>query len=131
MSDVDRSYTEVNAAQNSPTEAVRILAISPFAQDHLRLQSIISHSKWVLRSAGTYAEALKILFEDAMPIVITERDLPPYSWKDVLTELASMKNPPRPDCGVRQCRRPAMGGDIQFRRLLIIRLLQQTPTSRG
>jgi FixJ family two-component response regulator len=30
-----------------------------------------------------------------MPVVITERDLPPYSWKDLLEQLALMTNPPR------------------------------------
>ena len=96
MSIGTQSYTAVNSSPETPhTEPVRVLAISPFSQDHLTLQSIISHSKWVLRTTSTYAEALEILREDLMPVVITERDLPPYSWKDVLTKLASMTNPPR------------------------------------
>ena len=96
MSAASQSYTAVNPAHKTPhTEPVRVLAISRFSQDQLALQRIIGHSKWVLRTASTYAEALEILREDPMPVVITERDLPPYSWKDVLTELASMTNPSR------------------------------------
>jgi DNA-binding NtrC family response regulator len=96
MSVASQSYTAVNPTHETPhTEPVRVLAISPFSQDHLTLQNIISHSKWILRTTSTYAEALEILREDVIPVVITERDLPPYSWKDVLQKLASMRNPPR------------------------------------
>jgi DNA-binding NtrC family response regulator len=71
------------------------LAISPFSRDHLTLQRIFSHSNWVLRTASTYAEALAILSEEVVPVVIVERDVPPYCWKDVLTKVASMTNPSR------------------------------------
>jgi DNA-binding NtrC family response regulator len=96
MSVANQSYIALNPPdETSPTESVRVLAISPFSQDHLTLQSIISHSKWVLRTTSTYAEALEILSQDVMPVIITERDLGPYSWKDVLQKLASITNPPR------------------------------------
>ena len=96
MSIANQSYTAVNPPPETPhTEPVRVLAISRFSQDQLALQRIIGHSKWVLRTTSTYAEALEILHQDLMPVVITDRDLPPYSWKDVLTELASMTNPSR------------------------------------
>ena len=96
MSVANQSFTAVNPSPETPhTEPVRVLAISPFSQDQLALQRIIGHSKWVLRTTSTYTEALEILHQDLVPVVITERDLPPYSWKDVLTELASMTNPPR------------------------------------
>ena len=96
MSVASRSHTAVDSAHDAPhTEPVRVLAISRFSQDQLALQRIISHSKWVLRTTSTYAEALDILREDLMPVVITERDLPPYSWKDLLMKLATMPNPSR------------------------------------
>ena len=94
MSVANQSYTAVNPSPETlHNEPVRVLAISCFSQDQLTLQRIIGHSKWVLRTTSTYAEALEILREDLMPVIITDRDLPPYSWKDVLTELASMANP--------------------------------------
>jgi DNA-binding NtrC family response regulator len=96
MSVAIQSSTAVNGTHEPcDVEPVRVLAISPFSQDHLTLQNIISHSNWVLRTTSTDAEALEILREDLMPVVITERDLPPYSWKDVLQQLALMTNPPR------------------------------------
>jgi DNA-binding NtrC family response regulator len=92
----NQSSTAVNPTYETPdSEPVRVLAVCPFSQDHLTLQNIISHSKWVLRTTSTYAEALEILREDLIPVVISERDLPPYSWKDLLQQLALMTNPPR------------------------------------
>ena len=79
MSVANQSYTAVSPPPETHTEPVRVLAISRFSQDQLTLQRIIGHSKWVLRTTSTYAEALEILHQDLMPVVITERDLPPYS----------------------------------------------------
>ena len=96
MSVSSQSYTAVNPPPKTPhTEPVRVLAISRFSQDQLALQRIIGHSNWVLRTTSTYTEALEILHQDLMPVVITECDLAPYSWKDVLTELGTMTNPSR------------------------------------
>jgi hypothetical protein len=61
MSVVNQSSTAVNPTYETPdSEPVRVLAISPFSQDHVTLQNIMSHSNWVLRTTSTYAEALKI-----------------------------------------------------------------------
>lgn len=96
MFGANKSYAEVSSGHEMPhTEPVRVLAISRFPQDHLALQRIVRHSKWVLRTTSTYAEALEIICEDPMPVVITECDLPPYSWKDILKKLATMTNPSR------------------------------------
>jgi DNA-binding response OmpR family regulator len=30
-----------------------------------------------------------------LPVILTERDLPPFSWKDVLNSVSHLINPPR------------------------------------
>ena len=96
MSASNKSCTAENPVpETSLTEPVRVLAISLFSQDHLSLQRIIGHSNWVLRTTSTYGEAIEILRENLMPVIITECDLHPYSWKDVLKKLALMPNPSR------------------------------------
>jgi DNA-binding NtrC family response regulator len=90
------SSAAVNRSHETPCiKPVRVLAVSPFSRDHITLQSIFNRSNWVLRTASTYAEALAILSEDVVPVVIVERDVPPYSWKDVLTKVALLTNPSR------------------------------------
>ena len=93
---IDECHSVASSAGVTPvSEPVRVLAISHSSRDLRKLREIIGHSNWVLRTTSTYGEAVELLHEDVSPVVITERDLPPYSWKDVLRELASMTNPPR------------------------------------
>ncbi len=77
-----------------PEKAVSVLAVSPFEEDHVFLRHIFSHSKWHIQSSRSWREALSILAEQRMPVVISECALPDANWKAVLGELARMPDPP-------------------------------------
>jgi DNA-binding response OmpR family regulator len=78
----------------APERPVTILAISPFKGDHTFLQNTFSHSKWHIRGAGSLREARNWLRENSMYVVICEKQLPDCTWREILEELAAMKNPP-------------------------------------
>ena len=72
-----------------------VLSVSGQEDDHLILGHIFSHSNWTLYSARSLEEALRLLRgENAIPVVITERDLPDGNWKSLLAELGDSGNPP-------------------------------------
>jgi DNA-binding NtrC family response regulator len=74
---------------------VKVLVISPVTDDHLTLGRIFSHSRWEVHYACTYAEALEQLYASTVPVILTDCDVPPFSWKDVLNSVADVINPPR------------------------------------
>ena len=84
----------VSEARVLPVRRVTVLAISPFARDHVFLRNTFSHSKWRLRSVGSLREAREYLRHDSRYVVICEKDLPDCTWKDILEELAVLEEPP-------------------------------------
>lgn len=83
-----------SGARVLPTRPVRVLAISPFAGDHVFLRHTFSHSKWRLRGVGSLREAREFLRHDSSYVVICEKDLPDCTWQEILEELAALKHPP-------------------------------------
>jgi DNA-binding NtrC family response regulator len=71
------------------------LAISASVEDLLFLESKFKEAHWKLSMAGTYREALAELSEKPLPVVLSDRQLPDGSWKDVLSRLARMRDRPR------------------------------------
>jgi DNA-binding NtrC family response regulator len=76
------------------TRIVTVLSISPLEEDHACLESIFSHSKWVLRKVSTLASALAALSEREVPIILCERDLLPGTWKDMLGPISLLPSRP-------------------------------------
>jgi DNA-binding response OmpR family regulator len=65
-----------------------VLSVSGQEEDHLILGNIFTHSNWTLHTATTIEEARRLLrSEESIPVVISERDLPDGSWKDLLADL--------------------------------------------
>jgi DNA-binding NtrC family response regulator len=77
-----------------PEKIVSVLAISPYEDDHIFLNSIFGHSKWQIRGVRSWREAVEYLSKNPTPVVVCERDLPDCSWKDVLSELAALPGQP-------------------------------------
>lgn len=73
---------------------VKVLLISPFAEDHQHLRDILKHSKWQQFGARTHKESFEFLRENVTPVVISESELPDGTWQDVLHELGRMPCPP-------------------------------------
>ena len=84
------------------TTTVTVLSVSPLADDHTSLSSIFerserilcSDSKWTLRPCATVESAIGALCQARIPLVVTERDLAPGSWRDILGNILLLPDPP-------------------------------------
>lgn len=72
-----------------------VLSVSGQEEDHLILGNIFTHSNWKLQTARTIEEARRLLEgENVFPVVISERDLPDGSWKDLMAGLGDSEKTP-------------------------------------
>ena len=71
-----------------------ILSISPCADDHAALAEILQSSKWPLCRANTFPAAMQLVRSHQISVIVSERDLPPYSWTDLLGAVAASPKPP-------------------------------------
>jgi DNA-binding response OmpR family regulator len=81
------------------TGSVRVYSVSPVEEDHVALDQILTHSKrthlkFKVEAVPTLASALAVLQKSRIPIVVSERDLSPGSWKDLLDHSARLPVPP-------------------------------------
>jgi DNA-binding response OmpR family regulator len=84
------------------TSAATVLSVSPMAEDHNSLSSIFDRSKrvpssdtqWALRPCATVESAIASLRRARIPLVVTERDLTPGSWRDILENILLLPDPP-------------------------------------
>ena len=83
------SATETNPTTcvTSSRDKLGVLSISPHEDDHLSLQSILSHSEWMFVKAGNLPLALAMLQRHEIAVVLCERDLLPGTWIDVLEKI--------------------------------------------
>jgi DNA-binding response OmpR family regulator len=94
--------TKLPKAKVNPTNTATILSISPIEDDYTALKEIfnLSHwkeytdSEWVLHATPTLKSALPVIRNNQVGIVISERDLGPSTWKEVLAELVKLSNSP-------------------------------------
>jgi DNA-binding NtrC family response regulator len=73
---------------------LKVLSISPLEDDHLSLESIISHSTWMLLKANRLPAALALFQKHDISVVLCERDLRPGSWIDLLEGIRDLPHPP-------------------------------------
>ena len=86
----------------TPAEKMTVLSVSPIDGDHTSLKRIFDLPEWaacmdskpLLRSALTFESAMPWLRENRIPVVLSERDLVPGTWIDVLSEIVMLPNPP-------------------------------------
>ena len=81
----------LNLQLSVPTEAV--LAVSPHLDDHVFLLDTLRH--WRCLRTKSCREALKLLREHQVAVVVSDGDLSDGTWKDLLTDLRSVPHPPR------------------------------------
>jgi DNA-binding NtrC family response regulator len=82
------------AIATAPTGTVKVLSVSPFDDDHLPLQAIIRHSRWMLFQARDIASALVVLHQHEISVVLCERGLQPGTWIDLLEHIKPLPNAP-------------------------------------
>ena len=73
---------------------VTVLSVTPYEEDQLGLQNIISHSKWRLYEADRLESALAVMHEHKVGVVLSEKDLPPHSWTDMLQAIHHFQDAP-------------------------------------
>ncbi len=73
---------------------VTVLSVTPYEGDQLRLQDIISHSKWKLYGADRLESALAVLHEHEVGVVLSEKDLPPHSWTHIMDAIHHFQDAP-------------------------------------
>jgi len=75
-----------------------VLSVSPMPEDHVSLSSIFDRSerilrgdsKWTLRPRATVESAIGALCHARIPLVVTERDLAPGPWRDILENISRL-----------------------------------------
>ena len=70
------------------------LLISPAEADHNALQQLFEQHGWNLHATKSFESAVPFLRENAVSVVITERDLGGGDWKDVLNAIHGLHEPP-------------------------------------
>ena len=71
-----------------------ILSISAWPNDHLALRHILNDSLWQITNADSFHQAIGCLCRDRPDLIICERDLPDGSWRDLLSHVAELMDPP-------------------------------------
>lgn len=71
-----------------------ILLVSPIPEDHAFLVPLLSATGRKTYCARTYREAVTLLCRDRIAVVLCERDLPDGKWKDLLSQVAPLSDPP-------------------------------------
>ena len=70
---------------------INILSLSPSTSDHGTLSELLP---WPILRASTLPGAIGLLQRHSIGLIVCERDIPPYSWKDVLVRVATVSKPP-------------------------------------
>ncbi len=76
-------------------EFIKILLVSSMIEDHLSLRSLIGHSNWELHHSLSREEALGLLKERPIPVVICDSELTDGTWRDFWREISELPAPPR------------------------------------
>lgn len=71
-----------------------LLLISPAEQDHEMLKSLFGGQAWTLLSAHSLGAAVRLLQEQVISVIVTERDLPAGTWRDVLETVRPLPSSP-------------------------------------
>jgi DNA-binding NtrC family response regulator len=78
----------------SPERTAAVRAVSALPADRVRLQEILSQGNWKLHEASNCCEALALLRDRSVPVLLCERDHADGNWEDLLNATARMPAPP-------------------------------------
>jgi two-component system KDP operon response regulator KdpE len=72
----------------------RILCISAFPEDHDSLRRILADPVWRITSASCGQQAIQCLCRDRVEVILCDVGLPDATWRDILSQIADLTNPP-------------------------------------
>ena len=78
----------------SPEGTIPVLAVSPLSADLVRLREILSQGNWKLHEASGCREALALLRNQTVPVLLCERDHADGNWEDLLRAATRLPDPP-------------------------------------
>jgi DNA-binding NtrC family response regulator len=76
-------------------QPVKVLALSTAEHDHSSLQHILDHTSWNFWRARSIADAVEQIGRHRIPVVVTIERLPDGNWKDLLSQLQCLPEPPQ------------------------------------
>ena len=78
----------------TPEGTAEVLAVTPHPADRVRLREILSQGNWKLHEAADCCEALALLRDQSVMVLLCERDYTDGNWEDLLNATASLTTPP-------------------------------------
>ena len=78
----------------SPDRPAPVLLVSPCGDDHDVLPGILEHPHWEWHRTKSCRQALRVLSNHAIAVLICERDLPDGSWWNLLDAAMKLSAPP-------------------------------------
>ena len=78
----------------SPDGTAVGLAVSPLPADRARLREILSPGNWKLYEASDCCEALALLRDRSVAVLLCERDHADGNWEDLLKATERLRTPP-------------------------------------
>ncbi len=90
----NRGSQAVNSARPQAGGREAILLVSPISEDHSFLVPLLGAIGRKTYCARNYREAVTALCRDRIAVVLCECDLPDGKWKDLLSQVAPMSDPP-------------------------------------
>jgi DNA-binding response OmpR family regulator len=78
----------------SPEVTAAVLAVGPLTADRVRLREILSQGNWKLQEASDRCEALALLRDKRVAVLLCECDHADDHWVDLLKATARLSAPP-------------------------------------
>ncbi len=93
------NFTYSGCNSSSPQSVRRsagkcVLSVSPFLEDQATLERLVRPPGWNLHRAPTFQSALAFLQHERPPLVLCETDLGRETWRELLAQIALMRDPP-------------------------------------
>ena len=80
-----------SAGQKTP----KVLVVTDSASDHAFYQSFCAKGEWDVQMSSSVEDAIRLLTAEAFPLVVFDRDLAGWDWRDVLARISA--------CSPRSC----------------------------
>lgn len=93
---------KIGAIETGAAGAIVVLSVFPNQEDHASLRNLLSYSdwplcpgfRWALKSSTSLDEAMPILLSERIAVVLCECDLRQGTWRDMVSALMLLPDPP-------------------------------------
>ena len=76
------------------SDVITVLSVSPIRDDHDILERLLNRENWRIQRADSLASGVAKLRQNRAPVVISEEDLLPGTWREMWAEAARSPGPP-------------------------------------